>query len=77
LHDALAVAAVINPAVVKTRRLYVAVETIGELTRGRTVADVHKVTGKEPNIDVALEVDTPLFVKMMREAIEVLDARCS
>jgi inosine-uridine nucleoside N-ribohydrolase len=75
LHDALAVAEVIRPGIVKTTHLHVAVETAGRFTRGRTVADVHGITNLEPNVDVALEVDVPLFKEMMIGAIRELDKR--
>ncbi|MFO8034775.1 MAG: nucleoside hydrolase [Candidatus Bipolaricaulota bacterium] len=75
LHDALAVAAVIDLEIVDTRRLHVEVETQGELTRGATVADVNRVTGREPNADVAFELDLPRFKDFMFEALFKLDER--
>ncbi|UCF99580.1 MAG: nucleoside hydrolase [Spirochaetaceae bacterium] len=75
LHDALAVAHLIKPEVIKTRRLNVEIETDGELTRGRTVADVYGVTGKPANTDVALEVDNDLFKELLVQAIKILDSR--
>jgi len=74
VHDALAVARVIDPEVVKTRHLNVDIETSGELTRGQTVADVYKVTGKAPNCHVALEVDVDRFLHLLLGAISRLDA---
>ena len=75
LHDALAVAHLIAPEVIKTRKLNVEIETDGELTRGRTVADVYGVTGKTANTEVALEVDNDLFKAIVIQAIETLDSR--
>jgi inosine-uridine nucleoside N-ribohydrolase len=75
VHDALAVASIIDPAVVRTKKLHVAVETKGELTRGRTVVDVYGVTRKKPNADVALELDSRRFVSMLFKALEILDRR--
>jgi len=75
LHDALAVAEVIRPGIVKTSHLHVAVETAGRFTSGRTVTDVYGITNLEPNVDVALEVDVPRFKKMMIGAIRELDKR--
>jgi inosine-uridine nucleoside N-ribohydrolase len=75
LHDALAVAHLIAPEVIKTRKLNVEIETDGELTRGRTVADVYGITGRTANTDVALEVDNDLFKKILIQAIETLDSR--
>jgi inosine-uridine nucleoside N-ribohydrolase len=73
LHDALAVATLIRPEVVRTRRLRVDIETQGLLTRGQTVVDLYGVTGEPPNAEVALEVDAAAFRDLMLEAIGTLD----
>jgi inosine-uridine nucleoside N-ribohydrolase len=73
LHDALAVAHLLRPEVIRTRRMNVVVETAGEYTRGRTVADVYAVSGRPANAEVALEVDVPLFKQMLFRAIRALD----
>jgi pyrimidine-specific ribonucleoside hydrolase len=77
LHDALAVAHLLRPEVIKTRGMNVEIETAGEFTRGRTVADVYGISGRAPNAEVALEVNLPLFKKMLFEAIRKLDAASS
>jgi inosine-uridine nucleoside N-ribohydrolase len=74
LHDALAVAHLLKPEVIRTRRMNVAIETAGEYTRGRTVADVYGVTRRPANAEVALEVNQPLFKEMLFRAIRNLDA---
>lgn len=73
LHDALAVACVIDPTLIKTKTLHVAIETQGLLTRGRTVADVYSLTGSKPNAEVALEVDAVRFSALILECIKQLD----
>lgn len=75
IHDALAVAAVIDPSVIETKFLNVQVEVSSELTRGATVVDIYGVTGRNPNVDVALEVDTPKFVRFMLDSISKLDKK--
>jgi len=75
LHDALAVAHLIKSEVIRTQKMNVEIETEGELTRGRTVADVYGITGKPANTDVALEVDKDLFKELLVQAIETLDSR--
>jgi pyrimidine-specific ribonucleoside hydrolase len=77
LHDALAVAHVLRPEVIRTRRMNVEIETTGELTRGRTVADVYGISGRALNAEVALEVNLPLFKEMLFTAIRTLDAASS
>jgi len=74
LHDALAVAHLLRPEVIRTRRMNVEIETTGEFTRGRTVADMYGISGRAPNAEVALEVNLPLFREMLFAAIRKLDA---
>jgi len=74
LHDALAVAHLVRPEVIKTRKMNVEIETAGELTRGRTVADVYGISRRPANAEVALEVDLPLFKELLFQAIRKLDA---
>ncbi len=74
LHDALAVAHLVRPEVIQTRRMNVVVETSGEFTRGRTVADVYGISGRPANAEVAVEVDVPLFREMLFRAIRALDS---
>ncbi|RKO62355.1 Inosine-uridine nucleoside N-ribohydrolase [Caldibacillus debilis GB1] len=62
LHDPLAVGAVIDPSFVKTERLYVQVDTEGEISKGRTVADL-RPSHPEPNVDVCTEVDAERFLR--------------
>jgi pyrimidine-specific ribonucleoside hydrolase len=69
LHDPLAVAAVFQPGIVLTQHCYVAIETDGQHTAGRSVVDLTGVTGEPPNADVALDVDVPAFTSMLLEAI--------
>ncbi len=77
VHDALAVARVIDPAVVDCEFLNVDVETQGELTRGQTLADVYKVTGKAPNCHTALKVNVARFLELLLGAIRTLDDKLS
>jgi inosine-uridine nucleoside N-ribohydrolase len=65
IHDAMAVAHVIDPALVTTRHVNVAVETSSELCDGRTVVDLRGVTGREPNADVGVDVDAERFLHLL------------
>jgi inosine-uridine nucleoside N-ribohydrolase len=58
LKDVLGVVAVSLPALLRTRQMRVDVETRGELTRGMTVFDQRSWEPGNPNVDVAIEVDT-------------------
>ncbi len=59
VHDPCAVAAVVDPSIVRAHDMHVEIETTGEWTSGRTVCDVFDRLGKAPNARVgyALEVD--------------------
>ena len=69
VHDPLTVAYLVAPAVLRLRHLHVAVETTGTLTYGRTVIDVHGVTGRPPNAHVALTADRARFVDVLRRTL--------
>jgi purine nucleosidase/pyrimidine-specific ribonucleoside hydrolase len=57
LHDPVAVARVIDPALVECVDAHVAIEVVGEHTRGATVVDF----GGTPNAKVAVALDAPRF----------------
>lgn len=73
MHDPCAVAAVLDPSLITTQKLYVDVETRGELTAGQTVVDFRGRTGRPANVDVGLDIDRERFVKMLFEAIRRYD----
>ena len=74
IHDPLAVAAALDRDLVTTEALYVDVETRGELTAGMTVADRRRLTGRPPNLDVAVTADVPAFMDRLVERIGRLAA---
>ena len=74
IHDPLAVAAALDRGLVTTEPLFVDVETAGELTSGMTVADRRRLTGKAPNLDVALGADVATFLDRLIERIGGLAA---
>lgn len=67
VHDALCVAALVDPSIITTHPFHADVETNGELTVGRTVIDTHRRRGIEPNADVALDADGERFVRLLME----------
>ena len=69
VHDPCAVAAVIEPGVVRTRRVNVAIDVDSELSRGRTVCDVHGMTGRPPNVDLGVDLDRERFWDLMIGAL--------
>jgi inosine-uridine nucleoside N-ribohydrolase len=69
LHDPVAVAAVLEPGLLKTRQMRVDIECESDLTRGETVCDFYGVTGRAPNAEVGLELDREGFFKLLFEAL--------
>jgi inosine-uridine nucleoside N-ribohydrolase len=72
VHDALALAYVLEPDLLEVRRLHVTIDCESRLSRGRTLVDVWKRTGNEPNADVAVAVDGERFVRLLIERIASL-----
>jgi inosine-uridine nucleoside N-ribohydrolase len=69
VHDPCAVAAVIDPTIVETRRVNVVVDTTSELSLGRTVCDLYGTTGREPNADLGVDLDVERFWDLMIGAL--------
>jgi pyrimidine-specific ribonucleoside hydrolase len=74
IHDAVAVAQVIQPDLLELRELNVEIDLESELCRGRTVVDLWKRTGREPNARVAVGIDADGFTKLLLERLARLDA---
>lgn len=71
IHDALAVAAVIEPTIIQKENYYVAIETEGKLTYGRTVIDINRSTKNTSNAEVSLGLDRERFVEMLKEMMRI------
>jgi inosine-uridine nucleoside N-ribohydrolase len=69
VHDAVALAQVIRPELLELRRLNVQVDCESSLCRGRTVVDVWRRTGLEPNADVAVGIDAEAFLDLLLERL--------
>jgi len=65
VHDALAVAHVIAPDVITTERLSTEIDVTQGPCRGRTVVDRLRRTGREPNANVAVDVDAERFIELL------------
>jgi inosine-uridine nucleoside N-ribohydrolase len=72
IHDAVALAEVIRPGLLETRRCNVEVELDSELCRGRTVVDLWHRTDRPANVDVGVELDTEAFFELLVERIGAL-----
>lgn len=69
MHDPTAVAAVMDPSVIMCNKYHVDIETVGEVTRGKTVVDMDDVKKLDKNVNVALDTDRQKFVKMMENML--------
>lgn len=72
LHDPLAIGVALDPSLVETESLPVAVEVSGTLTRGMTVADRRPGRSQRatwPECRVALRVDADRFLRLFEERI--------
>ena len=69
IHDPCALAAVIEPMIVPTRRMNVAIDTESSLSLGRTVCDVYAKTGRAPNADVGIDLDVDAFWDLLLAAL--------
>ena len=69
VHDPLAVAAALDPGLVRTEPVFADVETTGELTSGMTVPDRRGHLGRRPNLDLAVAVDGAAFLGRLAERL--------
>jgi purine nucleosidase len=74
VHDPIAVAAVIDPSIIRAVEVPVAVELTGTHTRGATVVDLHRRTGSTPNATVAVGLDVAAFWELLMAAVRGLGA---
>jgi len=72
IHDAVAVAHVIRADLLKTEHLNTEIDIESELCRGRTVVDVWRRSGREPNSNVAVDIDADGFLDLLVARINSL-----
>ncbi|MGE5690841.1 MAG: nucleoside hydrolase [Pseudomonadota bacterium] len=72
IHDAVAVAHVVREGIVETAHRHVVVDCQSELCRGRTVVDLWRRTGNEPNCDVGVAIDRDAFFALLLERLATL-----
>lgn len=71
LHDPVTIAYLIDPTILKTRFMYTEIELRSSLCYGRTVCDYFGVMGKEPNVEVAIDIDTEKLWEIIRDTLEM------
>lgn len=70
VHDVCSVAYCIDPNVFKCKKLRVDIETKGEFSYGMTCIDFHGTTQREPNVNVALDLNHAKFWDMLYESLK-------
>ncbi|RDI75114.1 Inosine-uridine nucleoside N-ribohydrolase [Gaiella occulta] len=69
IHDAVAVACVLQPSLVTTVERNVEIELDSDLCRGRTVVDLWNRSGRAPNAHVGVDLDSDGFFDLLVERI--------
>jgi pyrimidine-specific ribonucleoside hydrolase len=72
IHDAMALAHVIDPSLLETIHCNVSIETDSRYCDGRTVVDRWLVTDRPRNADVGIDVDADRFLELLVERIASL-----
>jgi pyrimidine-specific ribonucleoside hydrolase len=75
LHDVVALAAVIDPALVRSQRASVHVVTDAGSQRGATLVDFDGASAETPGVDVIVEVDVEGLRRLLVERLVSTDAR--
>jgi inosine-uridine nucleoside N-ribohydrolase len=73
IHDAVAIAHVLNPNLVETAERNVEIEVESELCRGRTVVDLWRRTERWPNSHVGVDIDADAFLGLLVERLNSLE----
>ena len=72
IHDPLALAVALEPALARVQAVTVDVELGGRLTTGETIADWRGHWGRPPNADVGTDADTAGFLERFIERVGAL-----
>ena len=75
IHDALVVAAALDPGLARTEAVRVEIELEGRWTTGETVTDWRRAWNRAPNVDVAVEADSEVFFERFIERVGALARR--
>ncbi len=77
IHDAVAVAWLAEPTLVRSQAMRVDIDTSDGPSRGRTIADPEGITRLPPNVEVGLGIDRERLMDMLIEAVARLDLEAS
>lgn len=74
LHDPLAVAYVINPSIFETVLMRVDIETVSELTSGRTICDIYHMSKLPKNVFVGQKVNVEEFWNLLISSLTLANS---
>ena len=74
VHDSSALAYVIDPTLFETRHVYTDVDHQSEHHHGQTVPDWRGQREREPNVHVAVAVDSERFLELYRQRLSEVKA---
>lgn len=77
INDPCAVALAFRPELAETEAVYVDVEIAGERSMGKTMADVSKVWGEPPNVQLVRSFDADSFMALFLRRMQELAQRSS
>jgi purine nucleosidase len=69
LHDPCTIAYLLDPTLFTVRPMHVTVDTNEGQNFGRTTCDARRLTGRSPNVDVAVEADAERFFELLTAAL--------
>ncbi len=72
LHDPVAVAIVIDRTVATSVHARLDIETKGTETAGATCVDLHNMLRREPNAQIAMELDVERFWSLVKDSVRAL-----
>lgn len=73
LHDACAMAYLVEPSMFKMVPLNVSVNLQEGISLGQTVVDYNKRTKKNENVEVGFDIDNKKFIELVKESIKKFD----
>lgn len=76
IHDAVTIAAVINPEIITYKKAYVCVEYTGSSNSGRTITDFGLLSGAEANTQVGVEIDMKGYIDLLEKMMFYYKETC-
>ncbi len=69
MHDPLALSYLLEPSIFEMENYYIDVVCDNGKARGMTLVDKYRLSGKKPNVSVAVKADNKKFIKLLMELL--------